>query len=136
VKALKRVAVAIAIYVAIVVAFESLIGVFQPTPEGTLMIATTGEDGDRHERVLSGLEVDGKLYVAANHWPRAWYEQALRHPEVELTRDGERSLRRAVQVSPAEHDRLEREAGLPLVFRFLTGFPPRHFLRLDPRGQG
>jgi hypothetical protein len=133
VRALKRIAIAIAVYLAIVVAFESLIGFFQPTSEGTLVITTTGEDGSRNDRVLSGLEIDGSLYVAANHWPRAWYEQALRHPDVAVTRGGQRSERVAVPVAGEELARVEREADVGLFFRFLTGFPPRHFLRLDPR---
>jgi hypothetical protein len=32
-----------------------------------------------------------------------------------------------------EHDRVEREHKHGLGFRILTGFPPRYFLRLDPR---
>jgi hypothetical protein len=39
----------------------------------------------------------------------------------------------AVPVTGAENDRLQREHAHPVFFRILTGFPPRYFLRLDPR---
>lgn len=132
-KAARLLAIVLVGYVALVAAFESLIGVLQPEGGSTLVITTTGEDGARHDRVVSRLEVDGRLYVAANHWPRAWYERALERPEVDVTLEGERSPYRAVPVAGEEHAQVEAEHGLGLGFRFLTGFPPRYFLRLDPR---
>jgi hypothetical protein len=81
---------------------------------------------------VSRLESDGKLYVAANHWPRAWYERALANPQVTATIDGAKGDYRAVPVTGAEHDQVERENSLPAFFRILTGFPPRYFVRLDP----
>ena len=71
--------------------------------------------------------------MAANHWPRAWYRRALMNPEVQVTMDGEKRDYRAVPVTGVEHDRVEAEHRAPVVFRILTGFPPRYFLRLDPR---
>jgi hypothetical protein len=82
---------------------------------------------------VSRLESDGRLYVAANHWPRAWYRRALENPDVQVTLDGEKRDYRAVRVTGVEHDRVEGENGVGLVFRILTGFPPRYFVRLDPR---
>lgn len=123
----------ILIYVAIVVAFESSIGFFQPKPGSTLVITTFDGDGTAHDRVVSRLESDGKLYVAANHWPRAWYRRALANPEVRITVDGTKADYRAVPVTGTEHDRVEAEHRLGVVFRILTGFPPRYFLRLDQR---
>ena len=73
-----------------------------------------------------------KLYVAANHWPRAWYRRALDNPAVQVSLDGETTAYRAVPVSGEEHDRVDGENSLPLLFRIVTGFPPRYFLRLDP----
>ena len=89
-KALKIVALVVLVYVGIVVAFESLIGYFQPTAGSTLVITTFEGDGTRHDRVVSRLESDGKLYVAANHWPRAWYKRALENPEVQAIYFGQR----------------------------------------------
>ena len=132
-KAVKVLAIAIAGYVGIVVAFESLIGFFQPAGPSTIVIRTTGEDGSTSDRVVSRLDTNDQIYVAANHWPRAWYEEALASPEVQIVLDGETSDRLAVPVTGEEHDRVEREHGHGLAFRFVTGFPPRYFLRLDPR---
>ena len=132
-KALKIVAIAVLVYVGIVVAFESLIGYFQPTAGSTLVITTFDQDGTPHERVVSRLESDGQLYVAANHWPRAWYNRALENPEVQVTLDGEKNDYRAVPVTGAEHDRVDGENSLGVGFRILTGFPPRYFVRLDSR---
>lgn len=129
---LKILVIVLVVYAGIVVAFESLLGYFQPRSEGTIAI-TTFEDDTPHERVVSRLESGGELYVAANHWPRDWYHQALENPEVEVTRDGETKAYRAVPVTGTEHERVDADNALPLPFRILTGFPPRYFLRLEPR---
>jgi formylmethanofuran dehydrogenase subunit E-like metal-binding protein len=133
-KLVKIVVIAAFVYVGIVVAFESLIGVLQPANEATLVITTIDADGAPHDRVVSRLSSAGKLYVAANHWPRAWYERALANPDVQATIDGTKADYRAVPVTGAEHEQVDAENGLPFVFRVVTGFPPRYFLRLDPRG--
>ena len=132
-KPLKIIAIVLGVYVGIVVAFESLIGVIQPTAGETLVITTSDAAGGSHDRVLAHLTSDEKLYVAANHWPRAWYKRALENPDVEVTIDGTKTAHRAVQVSGDEHERVELDNSLPLPFRFVTGFPPRYFLRLDSR---
>jgi len=132
-KVLKIVVIAALVYVGIIVAFESLLGYFQPTAGSTLVITTFDADGGPHERVVARLESGGHLYVAANHWPRAWYRRALANPEVRVALDGETHDYRAVPVSGVEQERVEREHALGLAFRILTGFPPRYFLRLDPR---
>ena len=132
-KGLKIAGIVVAAYVGIVVVFESLIGILQPSAESTLVITTFDADGSGHDRIVSRLEADGQLYVAANHWPRAWFTRALESPEVEVTLDGGAKPYRAVPVSEAEHRRVDEANALPLAFRFLTGFPPRAFVRLDPR---
>jgi hypothetical protein len=131
-KALKIVVTVVLVYLGIVVAFESLLGYFQPTSGATLVITTFDGDGTPHDRVVSRLESDDQLYVAANHWPRAWYNRALENPEVHITMDGERGDYRAVPIAGVEHDRVDSENSLGVVFRILTGFPPRYFIRLDP----
>ncbi len=132
-KAVKRIAILVLVYVGIVIAFESLIGYFQPAGETTLVITTTAEDGTPNDRVLARLESDDKLYVAANHWPRAWYKRALENPNVQVTLDGEKGDYLAVPVTAEEHDLVNGENSLGMMFRILTGFPPRYFFRLDPR---
>ena len=128
----KRLAIALCVYIGIVVAFESLIGFFQPESGDTLVITTTDGRGNSNDRVLSRLESGGRMYVAANHWPRAWYEQALENPKVDVTIDGKKEAYLAVPVTGAEHDHVGSENSTGVVFRILTGFPPRYFLRLDP----
>lgn len=85
------------------------------------------------DTVVAGVDIDGRLYVAANHWPRAWLDRALANPDIEVTRAGVRAPFRAVQPEGAELLRVEAAYALPIVVRVLTGFPPRAFLRLDPR---
>jgi len=132
-KALKIVAIIVLVYLAIVVAFESSIGYFQPTAGSTLVITTFDADGTPHDRVVSRLESGGQLYVAANHWPRAWYKRALDNPDVHASLDGQKGDYRAVPVTGAEHDQVDSDNSLGVFFRILTGFPPRYFLRLEPR---
>ncbi len=132
-KAVKLIAILFLVYVGIVIAFESLLGYFQPAGETTLVITTTAEDGTPNDRVLARLESNGQLYVAANHWPRAWYNRALEDPNVEVTLDGEKGNYLAVPVADEEHDRVNGENRHGMMFRILTGFPPRYFFRLDPR---
>ncbi len=132
-KVVKLIAILFLVYVGIVVVFESLLGYFQPADPSSIVITTTDEDGNTNDRVLSRLESNGQLYVAANHWPRAWYNQALENPQVHVTIDGEKAAYLAVPVSDEEHDRVNAGRPLGIVIRILTGFPPRYFFRLDPR---
>ena len=132
-KAIKILIIIALVYIGIVVLFESLLGYFQPANQSTLVIGTSDGDGTFNDRVVARLESGGQIYVAANHWPRAWYRQALDNPNVLATLDSEPVEYTAVPISGAEHDRVDNENSLGLVFRILTGFPPRYFVRLDPR---
>ena len=120
-------------YAGLVVVFESMLGYLQPAGAGTLVITTTDAAGNARGRVVSRLEHDGRLYVAANHWPRAWYEHALDNPRVRVTLEGVEGDYLAVPVSGDEHVAVDEANSLPLMFRFVTGFPPRYFVRLAPR---
>ena len=132
-KALKIVAILLVIYVAIVAIFESLIGYYQPENQSTQVLVTTSPDGVSDPRVVARLESSDQLYVAANHWPRAWYRHALANPEVQVIFGDETLDYLAVPVEGAEHDQVDADNPLGPVFRFLTGYPPRYFVRLDPR---
>jgi len=132
VKIAKRIAIALCVYVGIVFTFESMIGFFQPANASTLVIATTDAQGESKDRVLARLESAGKLYVAANHWPRAWYNQALANPAVQVTFNDETTAYTAVPVTGAEHNQVNADNDTGIAFKVLTGFPPRKFLRLDP----
>ena len=120
----------VVVYIGLVVLFESWLGYSQPSNANSLVI-TTFEGQEAKNRVLSAVNNDGKLYVSANHWPRAWYRQALSNPNVEVNYKGETNSYLAVPVEGKGHDKLKEEHAHPLTFRILTGFPPRYFLRLD-----
>ena len=130
-RVIKALAIAFVAYALVVVVFESLLGYFQPQSEQTLTITTFDADGDAHDRVLTGLSSGGQSYVAVNHWPRAWYHRTLDNPSVRITRNGETGDYLAVQVFGEERSQVEADYPAGLVFRILTGFPPRHFIRLD-----
>ncbi len=132
-KVVKIVVIVGLVYVGIVVVFESLLGYFQPAGQSTLVITTSDGEGNTNDRVLSRLESNGQLYVAVNHWPRAWYGQVLDNPQVQVTSNGEKADYLAVAVDDEEHRRVDREHSLGIVIRILTGFPPRYIVRLDPR---
>ena len=53
--------------------------------------------------------------------------------KIRATVEGETGDYLAVPVEGAEHDRVDTENALTLPLRILTGFPPRYFVRLDPR---
>ena len=134
----KRIAIIVAAllggYVAVVVLFESLIGVFQPEYEQTLVLITRDSEGGVDERVLQRWEQDDKLYVAVNHWPRRWYRRLLANPQVAVTLNGETAEYTAVRLMGPEQERIAERYDPGFLFRLLTGFPPRHFIRLDPTG--
>lgn len=128
-KIAKIIFVLIGIYIGIVVLFESSLGYFQPENSSTLTI-TTFDQGQSHTRVVSKVESEGVLYIAANHWPRAWFRQTLANPQIEAMIDGESGRYLAVLMEGEEHERLIVDKYPGLVFRTLTGFPPRYFLKL------
>lgn len=132
-KAVKIIAILALLYAGIVFTFESLLGYFQPKNQSTLIITTVTPDGVEKDRVLARIENNQQLYVAANHWPRAWYRQVLEQPNVSVSFNGEKKTYSAVPVTGAEHDQVNNARPLVLWFRILTGFPPRYFVRLDPR---
>ena len=132
-KAVKIAVIVLLVYAGIVTAFESMIGFMQPTPDSTLVITTFDESGTPHDRVVSRVDSGGALYVSANHWPRAWYRRALANPDVQATINGQKVDYRAVPIEGADAERIDAEHPHPAWFRFVTGYPPRKFIRLDPR---
>ena len=130
-RAIKILAILLGVYVLVVVVIESLLGYYQPANQSTLIITTTNAEGVSNDRVLAKIEFNDQIYVAANHWPRAWYSQALTNPNVSATIDEEKNDYIAVPVTDAEHAEVDGANSLGLVFKMLTGFPPRYFLRLE-----
>ena len=133
-KPLKSAFILLVSYTLLVVLFESSLGYFQPESASTLQIATIDADGTVNQRILARIDSAEQLYVAANHWPRAWYREALANPAVEVSLESGQGSYIAMPVEDAEHDSVSADNSLGLMFRILTGFPPRYFLRLDPAG--
>jgi len=138
-RATKVILVAVLAYALVVVASDVFVVSFGcrhaargVQPDEDWIVLTTRDDAGTHDTVVAGVEVDGRLYVAANHWPRGWYERAVQHPHVRVTRAGRHLACTAAPVSGEELTRVETRYRLPLVVRFLTGFPLRAFLRLEP----
>lgn len=132
-KLVKIISIVLIVYAALVATFESLLGYYQPSSPSSVVIITSDDDGKKYRRVLSRLDSNGQLYVARNHWPRAWHRRALNNPEVEVVVDGTEANYVAVPVSEVEHQQLSEAHPRGLVFQFMTGFPPRYFIRLDSR---
>jgi len=132
-KAVKIIVIVCVVYVGIVALFESSLAYFQPSGQSTMVVTTTDLQGNSNDRVVARLEQGGQLYAAANHWPRAWYRQAVANPNVEVSLDGEKAPYLAVPATESEHVRVDSDNSLGLVFRILTGFPPRYFIRLEPQ---
>lgn len=126
------VGVLIIFYIGSVVWFEARLGYNQPQNSSTIVIATFDDDGARNERVVRLTVLDGKYYIAANHWPRAWYRQALDNPQLEVKTEESFEPYVAVPLQGDELEFVEEGYQVGLEFRFRTGFPPRRFLRLDP----
>jgi hypothetical protein len=131
-KPLKILFILALVYVGIVVLFESSIGYIQPQGEDTLLLSVEDDSGKSHDRVLSPFEFNDHLYVAVNHWPRQWYKRLLETPSVTVAYLGESKNAMAVPVTAdPELSEISEAYQLGLLIRFLTGFPPREFVRLD-----
>jgi len=118
-------------YIAQVVAFEVRLGVNQPENQSTIVIATFNDQGERNERVVRLVEIDQKAYIAANHWPRAWYQQALANPNIEVDFGDGFEPYTAVALTGDEDAMVRGIYTVGFSFKFRTGFPPRYFMRLD-----
>lgn len=125
-------------YLLLVVAFELLVVVMGSRqaargvePGEDWLVITTTDASRSSDTVVAGVESGGRLYVAANHWPRGWYRRAIANPDVQVERGGKRLACRAVPVTGEERERIARDYSLPWAIRLLTGFPPRSFLRLE-----
>ncbi|MDJ0786485.1 MAG: hypothetical protein QNK05_06725 [Myxococcota bacterium] len=128
------VGIGILAYVGLVVVVESALGLLQPDPGDTFVITTTDAEGVSSDRILSQNWSGSQLYASANHWPRAWYRAALANPQVKVTLDGVTADYVAVPVDEAEYERVDADIGNPIAVKFLFGFAPQRYLRLDPVG--
>ena len=90
------------------------------------------DEGRKSDRILAGARLEGKLYVASNHWLRGWYKRALANRNVFVDIHGERSAYRAVPIEGEERARIADAYRMGFVLRSICGFAPSKFLRLDP----
>lgn len=126
------VAILLLVYAAMVAWFEIQLGTRQPQGSSSIVIATFDDDDNRHERVVRLTRIDGENYIAAQHWPRTWYRQALANPAIEVKMQDSFEPYVAVPLEGAELAKVKEGYTMGFGFRFRTGFPPRRFLRLDP----
>ena len=131
-KTLKTILILIGLYAASVALFESLLGYFQPENQTTLVVTTFDAGDVGADRVLVRIEHEGELFVAVNHWPRQWYGRLLGNDQVRVRYEDIDARYTASKVLDAEAEALDAARPLGLGFRVLTGFPPRHFVRLTP----
>lgn len=130
----KRIGIGVVIfYIALVMIFETLLGIAQPQAGGTIVLTSFSDEGEAIDRVVSRLDRNGELFVAVNHWPRAWARRIQRNPDVQITADGETWNYTAVVLEGNAHEQAASDFAVPFAFRFLTGFPPRYFFRFDPK---
>ena len=126
-------------YVSLVFLFEAVfLGIFQPTIESerlkNLVMTTTDSAGHHDPRRITYVMVDQSIYVSAHHWPRAWYHQAIKDPNIVVELNDSKSDYLAVPIAGREFEAVAEAFPLPFVVRFLMGFPPqRNILRLDPQ---
>tara|TARA_Y100000766_G_C18440954_1_gene381296 strand:- start:84 stop:512 length:429 start_codon:yes stop_codon:yes gene_type:complete len=125
----------IVIYVGWVINYEVNLGRNQPVRGNSIIIATYDDQDARHERVVSLRQLSNELYVSANHWPRAWYKQALRNPNVEVKLASADDFMKytAVPLGGSEDERVKERFKPSLRSQLRMGFAPRQYLRLDPR---
>ncbi len=125
--------IVVLVYVGFVALMEALIGFFQPQMDEGVMLTTTDAKGRTSGQRLAGARLEGKLYIASNHWLRGWYNRALANPDVLVDVDGVRGAYEAVPIEGGERDRIADAYRMGFILRFICGFAPSKFLRLDPR---
>ena len=97
-----------------------------------VVLTTTDDNGAEVSKILARFETEDRLYVSAHHWTRGWYHLAVANPEVAVEIGGVETQRIAVPIEGEEFEKIASASRLPLMARFLMGFPPsRDILRLD-----
>ncbi len=124
--------IAVLAYVAFVTLAEALIGFIQPDMDIGGRLTTTDANGTTSDRILALAKIDGHLYVSSNHRLQGWYRQALAEPHVLLEAHGAPSPYEAVSIDGEERERVSDVYRMGIILRFIFGFAPSRFLRLDP----
>ena len=96
-------------YVSLVFLFEAVfLGIFQPTIESerlkNLVMTTTDSAGHPDPRRITYVMVDQSIYVSAHHWPRVWYHQAIKDPNIVVELNDSKSDYLAVPIAGREFE--------------------------------
>ena len=138
---MKILSIVAGVCVAIVLLFEAVLGIFQPTPKGAVKVRTFDADGTAHETVVQLWEGnDGVLWLESGHHFRGWYRRVVAYPEIEILDGVEIRPFTAVPLDTAEA-RAEVTAikqavngkWLDRLFWAQKGFASMKPVRLDPR---
>ncbi len=118
-------------YLGLVIVFETFLGTIQPRSGGTMVITSFDAGGEATKRAVSRLERGGQIFVAVNHWPRAWARRIQLNPNVQITySEITRNYNTAV-LTGEDHLQASSDFVVPFLCRILTGFPPRYFFRFE-----
>ena len=127
-------------YIALGLGLDAALGYFQPESDGrTAVLRTFDAEGTPTDTVLGLLDDNGQLWVESGHWFRGWYHRLQENPEVELVRNGETTLYRAVpDDSPEAVDTVTRLMGKGSGASYWVGrtvllWAPIKPVRLEPR---
>ena len=124
--------IVLVVYIGIVVLFESWLGYSQPQGDGMVTINTTSDEGATSGRVVSLLKSNDNLYIARNHWPKRWYDQALANPEISVESAGMTNNYLAVPVTGDEYNRVDSDNPLPTFFQVSDWFSTQIFYPIGP----
>jgi len=140
VKIVRWLAIVLGACVALALALDAMIAIFQPSAGATGVLRTFDEQGRPHERVLSLLKEGDTLWVESGHHFRGWYHRLRHNPDVELIRDGQTQAYRAVPMDTPEAERrvkaLMKESNGSVGYYFSRAmllFAEIKPVRLDPR---
>ena len=123
---------ALIVYVVLLLLLEATISKAQPDmANGVTLFVNHGDEVV--SRKLYGFAYDNRLYISSNHWFRQWYYAVLKHPKINVEHDGEIKRYNVVPIEGDERTQIARMYKMGFVLRFMCGFAPRRFLRLDPQ---
>ncbi len=135
-KIVRRLAIVLVAYLGLALAFDGLVGFFQP---GNDVLRVFDAAGKPYDRVLSVIEDGDQLWVVSGHHFRGWYHQVVANPDVELIRSGVPKPYRAVVLDNDETRAhvigvmKARSAAGYYVSRAMLLFAQVKPVRLDPR---
>ncbi len=139
-KIVKWVGIVVASYVVVVLSFEAMLGIVQPSSDGTVTIRTFDDAGAKDTVVTLSTDDAGQEWLESGHHFRSWYYRAVANPDVEIIQGDSIRPYTAVPVNTPEAvahvNAIKREvdgAFVNMAFWALKGFAMSKPIRLDPR---